>query len=120
MPNTFFSCQTTLNKVNFLEFGLKNANLATLTVTLKRAQHVTHIYTSVEHDPVSESRSNRILQLGTGSEWISKKTTGSDTDIQTALIIAVKCLIRVFLGYKPDWIKYLDRSTRLGSDRITQ
>jgi len=23
-------------------------------------------------------------------------------------------------GYKPDWIKYLDRSTGLGSDRITQ
>jgi len=27
-------------------------------------------------------------------------------DIQTALITAEKCLIRVFFGYKPDWIKY--------------
>jgi len=35
-------------------------------------------------------------------------------------ITAVKCLIRMFFGYKPDWIKYLDRSTGLGSDRITQ
>jgi len=34
-------------------------------------------------------------------------------DIQTALIIPVKCLIRVFFGYKPDWIKNLDRSTGL-------
>ena len=25
-----------------------------------------------------------------------------------------------FFGYKPDWIKYLDRSTGFGSDRITQ
>jgi len=33
-------------------------------------------HTGVEHDPVSWSRSNRILQLktGYGSEWISKKT----------------------------------------------
>jgi len=32
--------------------------------------------TSVEHDPVSGSRSNRILQFrtGSGSDWISKKT----------------------------------------------
>jgi len=41
-------------------------------------------------------------------------------DIQTALITAVKCLIRVFFGYKPDWIKYFDRSTGLGSDRIIE
>jgi len=25
-----------------------------------------------------------------------------------------------FFGYKPDWIKYSDRSTGLGSDRVTQ
>jgi len=31
MPNTIFSCQTTLKKAKFLEFGLKNANLATLS-----------------------------------------------------------------------------------------
>jgi len=30
MPNTIFSCQTTFKKAKFLEFGLKNANLATL------------------------------------------------------------------------------------------
>jgi len=30
MPNIIFSCQTTLKKAKFLEFGLKNANLATL------------------------------------------------------------------------------------------
>jgi len=30
MSNTIFSCQTTLNKDKFLEFGLENANLATL------------------------------------------------------------------------------------------
>jgi len=41
-------------------------------------------------------------------------------DIQTALITAVKCSIRVFFGYKPDWIKYFDRFTGLGLDRITQ
>jgi len=41
-------------------------------------------------------------------------------DIQTARIIAVKCLIRVFFGCKPDWIKYFDRSTGLGSDRVTE
>ena len=40
-------------------------------------------------------------------------------DIQTALITAVKCL-EGFSGYIPDWIKYLDKSTGLGSDQITQ
>jgi len=39
-------------------------------------------------------------------------------DIQTALITAVKCFIRVFYGFKPDWIECLDRSTGIGSDRI--
>jgi len=41
-------------------------------------------------------------------------------DIQTALITAVKYLIRGFFGYKPDWIKHFGRSTGLGSDRITE
>ena len=41
-------------------------------------------------------------------------------DNQTELITAVKCLIRVFFGYKPDWIKYSDRTTGLGSDQITE
>jgi len=33
MPNTIFSCQTTFKKAKFLEFSLKNANLAALTWT---------------------------------------------------------------------------------------
>ena len=41
-------------------------------------------------------------------------------DIQTALINAVKCLIRVFFRYQPDWIKYFDSSTGVGSDRINK
>jgi len=73
---------------------------------------------SVEHDPVSGSRFNRILQFRTRSrsDWISKYTQPEQIwimDIQTALITAIKCLIRVFFGYQPDWIKYLDRSTGL-------
>jgi len=48
-----------------------------------------------------------------------KISTGSDMDIQTALITAVKCLIRGFFGYKPDWVKYLDSATELGLDWIT-
>jgi len=35
-----------------------------------------------------------------------KNSTASDMDIQTALITAVKCLIKGFFEYKPDWIKY--------------
>jgi len=68
---------------------------------------------SVEHDPVSGSSSNRILQFRTGSGlgWILKNSTGSDMDIQTAFITAEKCIITDFFGYKPDWNKYLDRST---------
>jgi len=49
-----------------------------------------------------------------------KNSTGSDMDIQTALITAVKYLIRRFFGHKPDWIKYSYRSTELGLDRIAQ
>jgi len=30
MTNSIFVCQTTLNKVKFMEFGNKNANLTTL------------------------------------------------------------------------------------------
>ena len=52
---------------------------------------IKQLQASVEHDPVSGSRSKRILQFRTGSDWISKKnSTGSDIDIQTALITAVK------------------------------
>jgi len=48
---------------------------------------------------------------------LKKNSAGSDTDIQTALITAV---IRVYLGYGAVWIKYFDRYTGLGSDRIAQ
>jgi len=49
-----------------------------------------------------------------------KIVTGSDMDIQTALNTAVECLIKVCFRYKPDWIKYLDSATELGSYWITQ
>ena len=53
---------------------------------------------SVEHDTVSGSRSNGILQFRTrsGSDSISKNSTGSNMDTQTPSITAVKCLIRGF------------------------
>jgi len=57
------------------------------------------VYSSIEHDPVSASQSNRILHFrtGPGLDWILKKnSTRSDMYIQTAFITAVKCLIRVF------------------------
>jgi len=38
MPNSIFSCQTTLKKAKFLEFGLQNVNTATLLSTPKRAE----------------------------------------------------------------------------------
>jgi len=56
---------------------------------------------SVEHDPVYGPRSNR-TRIGLDFKNIS---TGSDMDIQTALIAAVECLIRGFFRYKPNWIK---------------
>jgi len=56
------------------------------------------------------------MQIGMVFE---KNSSGSDMDFETELITAVTCLIRVFFGYKPDWIEYLDRCTGLGSDRIT-
>jgi len=64
--------------------------------------------------PVSAIQ-NRI-RIGLDFENIS---TGSDMDIQTALITAVEYLIRGLFGYKPDWIKYLDSATGLGLDWIT-
>jgi len=36
MPNTIFSCQTTLKKAKFLEFGFKNANLASTSLVSTR------------------------------------------------------------------------------------
>jgi len=77
---------------------------------------------SVEHDPVSRSRSNRILQFRTGPVWIGfwKNQPDQIWISKPALITAVYCFTRVFFGYKSDWIKYLDRSSGLGSDRITQ
>jgi len=41
-------------------------------------------------------------------------------DIQTALITAVEYLIKGFFWINPDWDKYLDRTTGLGLDWITQ
>ena len=41
------------------------------------------------------------FRIGRDFENIS---TGSDMDIQTALITAVECLNQVFFRYKPDWI----------------
>jgi len=43
---------------------------------------------SVEHDSIYGSQSKQILQLKTGSDLLSKKSTGSDMDIQTALVTA--------------------------------
>ena len=51
---------------------------------------------------------------------IEKKPTGSEMDIQSALITAVKCLVREFFGYKPDWIKYFESATGLRLDWIAQ
>jgi len=61
-------------------------------------QRIQRTSINVEHDPVSETQSNRILHFRTGSglDCILKNSTGSDMDIQTALTTAVKCLIRVF------------------------
>jgi len=56
------------------------------------------------------------IRFGLDFEDIS---TGSDMDIETALITAVKCIIRGFFGYKPVWMKYLDSATGLGLDWIT-
>jgi len=80
---------------------------------------------SVEHDPVWQFP-DRYPTGFCNSEpdpvWTEfrKTSTGSNMDIQTVSITAVWCLIRGCFGYKPDWIKYWDRCTGLGSDRITQ
>jgi len=67
-------------------------------------------------------RSNRILQFrtGNGSEGFRKNSTWSDMDIQTAIDHCSEMVNQSFFRHKPDRIKYLDRSTGLGSDRITQ
>jgi len=49
-----------------------------------------------------------------------KNATGSNMDVQTALITTVKCLIRGFFRHEPDRIKYLDNITGLGSVSVTQ
>ena len=46
MPNTIFSCQTTLKKAKFLEFGLKNANLALAILSLNEATMSTRLHTA--------------------------------------------------------------------------
>jgi len=64
-----------------------------------------------------DSAIQKRIRIGLDSE---KNSSGSDMDIQTALITAVKCLMRAFFGYKPDWIKYLNSTTGLVLDWITQ
>jgi len=61
-----------------------------------------------------DSAIQKRIQIG---QVFKKNSAGSDMDIQTALITAV---IRVYLGYGAVWIKYFDRYTGLGSDRIAQ
>jgi len=46
MPNIIFSCQTTLKKAKFLEFGLKNANVALATLSLNEATMSTRLHTA--------------------------------------------------------------------------
>ena len=78
---------------------------------------------SVEHDPVSVSRSNRIPHFRTesGLDWISKKLNRIRYGYPNWIDHCSKMLNQsVFLVYKPDWIKYLDRFTGIGSDRSTQ
>ena len=77
---------------------------------------------SVEHDPVSGSQSNGFCTSEPDPGWTGfwKNSIGSDVDIQTAWITAVNAKSEVFFRYKPDWIKYFDRSTGIGSDRITE
>jgi len=76
---------------------------------------------SVEHDPVSGSRSNQILRFrtGSGSDWISKKLNRIRYGYPNCIDHCSKMLNQSFFGYKPDWIESLDTSTGLGSDRIT-
>jgi len=81
------------------------------------------MHTSVEHGLVSGSRSNRILHFRTGSglNWILKKLNRIKCGYPNCIDHCSKMvIIRGFFEYKPDWIKYLDRSTGLRSDRITQ
>jgi len=81
------------------------------------------LLTSVEHDPVSGSRSNRILQFrtGSGSDWISKIPNRIRYGYPNCIDHCSKMLNQTFIfGQKPDWIKYLDSSTGLGSDQIAQ
>jgi len=78
--------------------------------------------TSVEHHPVSGSRSNRILQFRTwsGSDRISNKTHRIRYRYPKCIDHCSKMLDQSFFWYEPVWIKYLDRSTWIGSDRLSQ
>jgi len=55
-----------------------------------------------------------------GRTGFRNNSSGSDMDIQTAFVTAAKWFNQSFFWYKPDWIKYLETSTGLGLDRITQ
>ena len=80
------------------------------------------MHNCAEHDPVSRSRSNLILHLRTASglDWILKKHNRIRYGYPNCIDHCSKLLKQSFFGYKPDWIKYLDRSAGLGSERISQ
>ena len=75
---------------------------------------------SVEHDPVSGLRPKWIMQFRTpsGRNGYRKNSTGSDVDIQTALITVVKCLIRDYFRMQTglDQTFGLCYRTRIGMD----
>ena len=48
------------------------------------------LYSSFEHDSLTRSRSNLILQFGPGRTGFRKNYTGSDLHIQTTLITVVR------------------------------
>ena len=98
----------------FQPFLIKN-NWFSLIVVWKYYAPVLNLIRSPDCDPTGFCTSEP------DPDWTGfwKNLPGSDMDIQTALITAVKCLISFFFGYKLDWIKYFDRSTGLGSHRIT-
>jgi len=70
--------------------------------------HAAGKHASVDHDPVSGSRSNRILQFrtGSGSDWILKKLYRIRYGYPNCFdhwsqMLKSGCV----LEYKPDWIK---------------
>jgi len=66
MPNIIFSCQTTSKKAKFLEFGLKNANLATLLAFL-----VTVVLLFPPHYELQGASPKRIKPQTEVAQWCS-------------------------------------------------